>query len=415
MKRTSSVLATAAVLALGGVMSVSAGPVDPPVGPIQSTMKTLGEVEPRTPINTETCPGDANSIFRIAQPGSYYLTANLQGASGFSGIEIGADNVTIDLCGFTLRGGGGSSLDGITMSGGHRGIAVLNGKVEFWSGNGVNLALAASSRVSGVFAIDNSLAGITVGSASMVTDCQTHGNDDWGFLASNNCVLRDCVSAYDGKGISADYASLIERCSVSNSHAQGFTVYSGCVLQRCSALTNTNYGFWLGAKSIARDCSAGSNGDHGFVPQSNCSLKGCTSNTNGKSGFFLAQGCDISECYASDNSLHGIDCGDDCTVTGNTCRGNGVGAQHGSGIHIASGVIRVLLEHNICTRNHWGVQIAGLDNFVVGNRCTMNATSFDIVQGNRVGAIIVLPLAGPIGGNAGGDSAGGSSLSNIAY
>lgn len=404
----------AAILMLPGVASVTAGPIDPPAGPVQSTMKTLDQIEARVPITSATCPGDADSMFRIAQPGSYYLTGNVQVVGARSGIEVAANNVTVDLNGYTVRGGS-STLDGIVAAPGLLAIGVLNGKVEGWRGHGVNLSSAGLGRVVGVSSFDNGGMGITVGSASMVTDCQTRNNGDWGYMASNNCVVRDCISARDGKGISADYGSLLERCSVSNSDAQGFTVYSGCVLHSCSAMESTNYGFWLGAKSVARDCSALSSGDHGFVLQSNGSLTGCTSNSSGKSGYFLGQGSDVSDCYASDNGLHGIDCGNDCTVTGNTLRWNGSDPQGGAGIHIGAGVIRVLLEKNICTRNDWGIQIAGVDNFVVGNRCSMNTTSFDIVPNNRVGTIVVLPLSGAIGRNVGGNSGVADSVSNIAY
>src|SRR2546423_12808745 len=50
-----------------------AGPLDPPAGPVTSSNKTLGEVEPRTPVNATNTPGDGISLFKITQPGSYYL------------------------------------------------------------------------------------------------------------------------------------------------------------------------------------------------------------------------------------------------------------------------------------------------------------------------------------------------------
>ena len=68
--------------------SVTAGPLSPPAGAVAPTHKTLTEVEPRTPINSTTTPGDANSTFKITQPGSYYLVGNLVGSSGRHGIEI---------------------------------------------------------------------------------------------------------------------------------------------------------------------------------------------------------------------------------------------------------------------------------------------------------------------------------------
>src|SRR5687767_12820054 len=101
--RTTLSLAALALLAAGSGL-LFAGPLDPPSGPITSTHKTLTQVEPRTPISTATTPGDADSTFRITQPGSYYLTGNITGEASKKGIELilaGGSQVTIDLNGFT--------------------------------------------------------------------------------------------------------------------------------------------------------------------------------------------------------------------------------------------------------------------------------------------------------------------------
>src|SRR5262252_4521225 len=79
-----------------------AGPLNPPPGPVASSYKTLTEVEPRTAINAANTPGDSGCLFKITQPGSYYLAANVQGVAGKSGIDIASGNVTIDLNGFSL-------------------------------------------------------------------------------------------------------------------------------------------------------------------------------------------------------------------------------------------------------------------------------------------------------------------------
>ena len=104
----------AAWLCLGSfaIAAVLAGPLDPPAGPVAPTHKTLTEVEPRTPIGPQTTPGDADSVYRIAQPGSYYLVGNLAGQDGKAGIEIATSGVSIDLNGFDVTGSAGS-LDGI--------------------------------------------------------------------------------------------------------------------------------------------------------------------------------------------------------------------------------------------------------------------------------------------------------------
>ena len=70
------------------------GSLTPPGAPA-ATMKSLDQIEPRTPISSLP--------FTISTSGSYYLTTNLFESSG-DGIIVTADNVTLDLNGFVLDG-----------------------------------------------------------------------------------------------------------------------------------------------------------------------------------------------------------------------------------------------------------------------------------------------------------------------
>ena len=79
------------------------GSLTPPGAPAP-TMKSLDQVEARTIVNAANTPGDANNLFIITNSGSYYLTTNLVGVSGKSGISITANDVTLDLNGFALLG-----------------------------------------------------------------------------------------------------------------------------------------------------------------------------------------------------------------------------------------------------------------------------------------------------------------------
>src|SRR4051794_32732317 len=95
------------------------GGLTPPGAPAP-TMKSLDQIEPRTPISALP--------FAITSAGSYYLSGNLTSATG--GITIQANEVTVDLMGFALAGGNGS---GIVVSGNRTNIVIRNGTIRGWS------------------------------------------------------------------------------------------------------------------------------------------------------------------------------------------------------------------------------------------------------------------------------------------
>jgi hypothetical protein len=94
-----------------------------PSGPPAPTMKTLGQIEPRTPI--ESLP------YTIATPGSYFLTGPHNSTN--KGITVSSSDVTIDLMGFTISGPQSPNLPGIHVAGGAdvmiRNFTIRNGGV----------------------------------------------------------------------------------------------------------------------------------------------------------------------------------------------------------------------------------------------------------------------------------------------
>ena len=85
-------------------------------------------------------------MYRITQPGSYYLTGNLSCDVGKSCIEIAASNVTLDLMGFRILGVPGANY-GIVATGSQSNVTVRNGSVRTFSADGVQLGFADNSRL----------------------------------------------------------------------------------------------------------------------------------------------------------------------------------------------------------------------------------------------------------------------------
>ena len=206
------------------------GNLTPPGAPAP-TMKSLDQIEPRTPVDDIHTPGSSSVKFVITQPGSYYLTTNIVGASGDQGIIIQANNVTLDLNGFSLLGNPGS-FSAISVSSGYHNATVRNGLFNGWSegvtvsGNNVTLEhLTVSSSFLGLYCddsamnvtiknctvTDSSANGITIGNNSVVSGCLTASNASDGIFVSgsvggnvingNNCVGNDTGDGSNAGGI----------------------------------------------------------------------------------------------------------------------------------------------------------------------------------------------------------------------
>jgi len=235
-RRTAPLLALA-LLAAAGTATLLAGPLDPPVGPIASTFKTLTEVEPRTAINAINTPGDADSVFKITQPGSYYLTGNVTGAVGKHGIKVLGNNVSIDLNGFSLQGVAGS-LDGVRANTANaHSLRIVNGTINGFGGSGINTftQFVRSTLVESVASANNGAGGIEIYQG----------------------VVRGC-SAYKntGDGIRATLATVITACAARENTGDGFKGNSSCEIIDCTASANGDDGFQVTNAGTVRGCTA---------------------------------------------------------------------------------------------------------------------------------------------------------------
>ena len=160
-----------------------AGDLNPPAGPIAAT----GRFGPRIEINQANTPGDANSVFKITRPGSYYLSGNIVGPAGFNGIEVTSNDVVIDLMGFNLDGAAGS-LTGIVTTSLRQNLVVRNGTIRDWDINGIHMDLFSNGfLIEDIIFREIGQNGVLVAFAGIIRNCSFTSCPTG--INSNCCVL----------------------------------------------------------------------------------------------------------------------------------------------------------------------------------------------------------------------------------
>lgn len=361
-----------------------AGPLAPPAGPVAPTPGP----EPRIAVNATNTPGDADSVFKITQPGSYYLTGNINGVVGKHGIEIVAIGVTLDLNGFELAGVPAmGAFDGVSATVPNlKNIAVLNGSVRNWGASGVDLGSSASNgRVDGVRASVNAGNGISVGIGCAVSNCSAYLNSLGGIATGTGCTVFNC-SAYGNAG-------------------NGIGVATGGTVSFCSAYENLGYGISANDGSTVSNCSAALNGSNGITTTSGCTVTNCSANQNSARGISTHNGSTVADCTARANTLDGIACVSGCVIRGNNCQASGLGGD-GAGIYASGSDTRV--EGNNCTSADRGIHVDDDGNIIIRNTCAGNGINWVIVANNVVGPIIdrTAPASAAISGDSAPDSTG---------
>jgi hypothetical protein len=351
-------------------------------------MKTLGQIEPRTPIGALP--------FRIQTPGSYYVTTNLTGAAGSHGIQIEANDVTLDLQGFALTGLT-NSLNGVFVPGSVSNIVVRNGTLKGWA-IGVDARSGNSMRFEAVRLVQNAAQGLAAGMFSVAEACAALGNQGTGISADQNSIVGHCLATGNGShGIFADTGSQVVSCTASSNSANGLVVAGNCVIAGSMAANNSATGIVAGASLQLSDSKAFNNGAQGVsagvdATISHCSVSGnlgvgisatqsaqvldCKSSSNAK-GVSVQSGSMVRGCATMQNSGDGIVVTTECTVVGNTSTGNFI-ARDAAGIH-ATGANNIIRENHVLS-NDMGVLIDVAGNFIIQNAAANNSLNFRIVD-----------------------------------
>lgn len=371
----------------------------------------------------------------ISAPGSYYVTKDLTGGAG-DGISVLSEDVTIDLCGFTLRGGVNSTR-GIFAWPSAKNLCIYGGVIRDWgaggiAASGVNNVLLHDLKVTGnggtgvdvrdnctirdVIAAENLGHGISARSNNQLAGCIAWLNGQTGISCGDGNTLRDCMArsnagrgfvALDGAfstcsatgnqdGFSVGWGSTLSGCAATRNRGAGFAFEGpdgGVTFAHCSARGNVLSGFVTGPAAMLTGCSATANVQNGFDCGDGTTVSDCSAVRNSGHGFALGSGTSIHGSTARQNAGHGIDADTCCRIVGNTSCDNGfvpIQAQPlpGSGAAgIFAGGYGSVIEANLVTDNDRGVDVDGQRNCVVKNRASQNGVDFAIVPGNTVGEI----------------------------
>jgi parallel beta-helix repeat protein len=263
------------------------GSLTPPGAPAP-TMKSLDQIEPRTPI--------LSVPYTISAPGAYYLLTNVVSSGGNSkGVIISSGNVTVDLNGFAMIGTA-SSGEAVYFTGGFTNVTVRNGIITGWGAGGVSANAGSPRNV-------------------VLERLMISGNAGFGVLLQGSSVVRDCVSQNNGTGI-ASYGGLISSC-IARDNSFGIIAYGNCLVRDCEVSSNSSAGIALFDTGTVSGCTVMNNPAAGIMVQANgCQIIGNTLYSN-RSGIFLNGGYNrIDNNQVISNTLTGIQ-GNGAAVTTN--------------------------------------------------------------------------------------------------
>ena len=358
------------------------GSLTPPGAPA-ATMRTLEQMEPRTPISS--------APYTISQQGSYYLTANL--TSTGHGVVIAASGVTLDLMGFTLAGDRSGDDYGVLLDGTTnapiRDVIVRNGAIKAF-GYGVNAKYSFNARFERLTASSNAQYGVFLHGnrgqcdGNAIVDCDIGANRlsavifGGSFGQCNNNTLAHCtINGNGGAGLYLDSFSgrcmnnRIVDCAIGGNGEFGVCFWSdngqcnGNAIARCAISGNTTNGVYFNGTfgrcegNMLADCAISGNGAYGihlFGVNGRCdgnSIARCTINGNGNFGVALdgrsgqCDGNTLVNCTIQGNAARGIYL---YAADGNRVEANHVSGQTGTatyGIHCTNTAQNLILR-NTC-------------------------------------------------------------------
>jgi hypothetical protein len=297
MKTQQKILVVALALLLAALNSQHAtclaqGSLTPPGAPAP-TMKSLDQIEARTPISS--------APFTITQPGSYYLTTNVTVSSG-DAIIIATNGVTLDLNGFIINSTAASAAGtGILLNSGLRNVTIANGFIQggvtndgsgVYSGSGFGYGIYYSGfslmnvRVSGLSVSGCLYSGIYLNpsDSTAVESCSVRTVGSAGIFASS--IKTSCAIDCGSYGI---YGYQVSDCRGESTGSSGNGVYANSSALNC-------YGYNVNGNAVvatsALNCYGVSSGSGaGIIATTAQNCYGYSNNGTGVDAYSMALNC----------------------------------------------------------------------------------------------------------------------------
>jgi hypothetical protein len=223
------------------------GSLTPP-SPPAPVMKSLDQIEPRIPVDAVHTPGNSQSVFVISRPGSYYLTTNLLAPPTLSGITFRTNDITLDLNGFALVGGG-SGGNGVATPVNLTNLVVRNGTIRNFQ-IGIDTTGNRHSLIENVLVTQNGH-GITLGAYSTARSCKALANTSGsGISTENDSLVVGCMTSGCFNGIVVGNDSVVEDCAAQNNQNYGILVAGNNARIDGNHCVGNNYGIYVGSFNV---------------------------------------------------------------------------------------------------------------------------------------------------------------------
>ncbi|MDB6020617.1 MAG: hypothetical protein JWQ04_474 [Pedosphaera sp.] len=318
------------------------GSLTPPGAPA-SSMKSLDQIEPRTPISS--------APFAIAKPGSYYLTTNVTVSAG-NAITINTSQVTLDLNGFTISSTAPSaSGTGILLAATNTDVTILNGHITGGVTNSAGV-FSGSGFANGIFYTNSSpfnvhVTGVSVSgclsngiqigvaNSTIVESCTVKTVGNYGIYADNvsRCTVKECGNT----GILSEMASDSRADCVGN----GVGINSGNV-QNCYG-NNVGNGVGLGA-TVANNSTGNSTAGYGMTAVNANNCYASSSGANPAISVNMANNC-YGQCSGSGTGL--LVNGTATGSFGYSFTGIGINAHIANSCTVGGGTTNIAFKYNM--------------------------------------------------------------------